>query len=139
MQFNPDGSIKLPSQIEKRNQEHAHRLKNHMCIKIKREITNFSAPKKCTLKILVSEAIKDSAFVTRIHNFFKEQAEVPTKINKLNEKEFEIEIGTSFRRCTDCTKLIGRYREHLNGCLIEDKGNCTFEGRKNFCYDDHFE
>ena len=65
---------------------------------------------------------------------------VPCKLNIVNEKEFEVEIGTDLRRCTDCCSLVGRYREFLDGNLIEEKGTCTFEGRsRNFSYEDYFD
>ena len=61
------------------------------------------------------------------------------KFNKINDKEFEIEVGTNFRRCSDCNKLVNQYREFMDGCVIEDKGSCTHEPRSNFSYEDHFD
>ena len=139
-EFNPDGSIKLPAQLVKNKEENKEKLKRQRCIKIRRNIISFSAPKKCSLQITLSESLNDSRFIENIYNYFKEKAAVPTKIKKINEKQFEIEIGTDFRRCSDCNSLINQYREFLDGNLIEEKGSCTFEGmKKNFCYEDYFE
>ena len=100
---------------------------------------SFTAPKKCVLHITLSDAFSDNVFIETIYNYFKEKAAVPSNIKKINEKEFEVEIGTDFRRCTDCNSLIKRYREFLDGNIIEEKGGCTFGGeKKNFSYEDHF-
>ena len=140
VEFNPDGSIKLPAQFVKNREENKEKLKHQRCIKIKRNIVNFSAPKKCSLIITLSECLNDNRFIENIYNYFKEKASVPNKIKKVNEKHFEVEIGTDFRRCTDCNSLINQYREFLDGNVIEDKGSCQFEGMiKNFSYEDYFD
>ena len=86
----------------------------------------------------LSDVIQDTSFVDRIFSFFREKAEVPAKLTKINEKEFKFEIGTCFSRCRDCNSLISRFREHLDGNIIEDQGTCTFKKRE-FCYEDYFE
>jgi len=140
MEFNPDGSLKLPSSAIKYKQDNIDRMRSSKCILIRKELVNFTAPKKCVLHMRLSEKIVNSIFVNNIHKYFKDNAETPTKITRINDKEFDIEIGTNFRRCTECTTLIGRYREFLDGNLILEKGNCTFESfRKNFSYEDYFE
>ena len=72
----------------------------------------------------------------QVFNQFKERAEVPSKLSK-TEDSFEIEIGTCFRRCTDCCSLIRQYREFMDGNIIED--SCNFEQNRNFCYEDYFD
>ena len=64
-------------------------------------------------------------------------SEVPTKLKEISEKEFEVEIGTAFRRCSDCTNLISRLRNFLDGNVIENKGSCTLKERE-FVYEDYF-
>ncbi|MEA2037119.1 MAG: hypothetical protein U9O94_06395 [Nanoarchaeota archaeon] len=140
VEFNPDGSIKLPGAVVRKKEENKEKLKRQRCILIRREIVNFTAPKKCVLHIILSDVISDNRFVETTYNYFKEKASVPNKFTKVNEKQFEIEIGTNFKRCTDCNSLINSYREFLEGNLIEEKGSCTFEGRKrDFCYEDYFD
>lgn len=139
LQFNADGSLKLSQGTIQKKQETADRMKRGRCILVHKEMVNFSAPKKCILRVKLSDNITDNSFMEKLHSYFKAQADVPTKITKLNDKEFDIEIGTNFRRCTDCMNLVNRYRDFLDGNLIEEKGNCTFEGRKNFSYEDYFE
>ena len=136
MEFNPDGSIKLSSKIAEQKAHQERRMEGR-CIKITKEVVQTRAPKRCVLHVRASKVIGEE-FVPKIHSFFKQAAQVPTKITRISPNEFEIEIGTCFRRCQDCTNLIGRYRQTLDGNIIEKKGNCTFEGR-NFAYEDYFE
>ena len=140
IEFNPDGSVKLPESIAKKKQEDSLKLKTQRCIKVKKQVVNFTAPKRCVLHITLSDSIKDNRFVENIYNFFRQDASVPAKITKIDEKNFDVEIGTDFRRCTDCASLVNRYREFLDGNLIEERSGCTFEARKkDFCYEDYFE
>ena len=140
VEFNPDGSIKLPEHLAKKKQEDEYRLQKGRCILIKKELISDRSPKKCSLHIKLSEAFSDNNFVDVIYKYFNENSEVPSKLIKLNDKEFDVEIGTCFSRCRDCNSLVARFRDHLDGNIIEDKGSCTFEGRKqSFCYEDHFE
>jgi hypothetical protein len=138
MEFNPDGSIKLPEKFAKQKQDRENRLKNSRCILIRKDIVDTKSPKKCMLRIRLSDSIYDNSFVQNVYNVFRERAEVPTKLKKLNEKGFEVEIGTCFRRCSDCNALIARFRNSMVGSVIEDSGSCTFEKRK-FDYEDYFD
>jgi len=139
-EFNPDGSIKLPDRLARKKQEEEYRLQRGRCILIKRELVDDRSPKKCALHIKLSEAFTDNSFIEKVHKYFHNDSQVPSKLVKLNEKEFDIEIGTCFSRCRDCNLLISRFREHLDGNVIEDKGSCSFEGRnQDFCYEDYFE
>ncbi|MBW2989235.1 hypothetical protein KY358_02845 [Candidatus Woesearchaeota archaeon] len=140
VEFNPDGSIRLPSHIQSKKEEDRQKLKRQRCILVRKEVISFRSPKRCLLKITVSDAISDTRFIATLYNHFREKAAVPSKLIKVDEKNFNIELGTDFRRCTDCTSLISSYREFLDGNIIEDKGACPFEGRKrDFCYEDYFD
>ncbi|MCK4521985.1 MAG: hypothetical protein KAU20_05400 [Nanoarchaeota archaeon] len=142
VEFNEDGGLKLPNSLIKQKQEKAERMKKGRCILIKKEIINFQAPKKCVLNIKLSEGVKDNRFIQTTYKYFCENSQTPTKITRLNEKEFQIEIGTNFRRCSECNNLISRFREFLDDNVIEEKGNCTYESyarNQNFTYEDHFD
>jgi len=137
VEFNEDGSLKLPEHMTRKKEQDKEKLKSQRCIQVKREVVNFSAPKKCVLTITLSEALPDNRFIETIYGYFKDKATVPHKLTKINEKQFEVEIGTDFKRCSDCNKLIGEYREFFEGNIIDEKGNCTFQGR-TFAYEDYF-
>lgn len=141
MQFNEDGSLKISSSAIKKKQDNIDRMKKYRCIKIHKEMVNFSAPKKCLLHITLSDVITDNKFIETIHNYFKSSCDVPTKLIKINDKEFDVEIGTHFKRCSDCTTLVNRYREFMDDSAIIEKGNCTYESfsSRNFAYEDYFE
>jgi hypothetical protein len=137
VEFNSDGSIKLPRQLAKSKEEEKEKLKSQRFIRIKRELVSFKSPKKCVLHITLSEAFSDNRFMETIFNEFNENSSTPSKLIKIDEKNFDIEIGTEFRRCTECCSLVNRFREFLDNNLADEKGSCTFE-RKEFCYEDYF-
>ena len=135
VEFNPDGSIKIPSSIAANLERKKLKLKREKCILIKKEFLDFK-PKKCVLHIKVSEAFENSNFVSAI--FHSLQLDTPVKLVKINEQEYDIEIGTDFKRCSDCNTISRRFREYLEGNMIEEKGSCP-KKEKNFYYEDYFE
>ncbi len=138
--FNPDGSLKISKSALQAKEENIRKMKTGRCMHATKEFVQMTAPKRCILHLTLSEAITDNRFVENIHNYFTQESTTPTRLVKINEKEFQIEIGTDFRRCTDCCNLVNRYRDFLDGNIIEKKQGCTFEGfRKNFSYEDHFD
>ena len=90
VEFNPDGSIKLPGHIVKAKEENKERMLKQRCIRIKRELVSSTSPKECALHIVLSEAFTDNGFITAIYNYFMEKSVVPTKLIKINEKEFKV-------------------------------------------------
>ncbi len=137
VEFNQDGSIKLPGSIAANIARKELKLKREKCILIKKEFLDFK-PKKCVLHIKVSEAFADTNFVSNIFTSFKNQAGTPSKIIKIDEREFDVEIGTDFKRCSDCNSISSRFREYLEGNMIEEKGSCP-QKEKDFYYEDYFE
>ena len=139
-EFNKDGSIELPDKFVKKKEEDKRKLISQRCIRIKKEVVSFNSPKKCVLKITLSDRFEDDRFIHTIYGYFKDKASVPSSLKKIDDKNFEVEIGTDFRRCTDCNSLICKYREFLDGNIIEEKGGCTFEGfKRSFEYEDYFD
>jgi uncharacterized protein with PIN domain len=135
VEFNPDGSIKIPASIAANQERKELKLKKERCILIKKELVDFK-PKKCVLHIKVSEAFEDSDFISAI--FRSLERDTPAKLIKISEREFDIEIGTDFKRCSDCNALVRRFREYLEGNMIEEKGSCT-QKEKDFYYEDYFD
>ncbi|TKJ17124.1 hypothetical protein CEE44_01145 [Candidatus Woesearchaeota archaeon B3_Woes] len=142
VEFNKDGSLKLPANLLRKKQEKEVKLKKGNCMLINREIVSSTSPKKCALNLKLSDAISDNRFVDNIYKDFLEKSSVPSKIIKMSEKEFRIEIETHFKRCSDCNSLINKFRDFLDNNIIEEKGVCSYEGNsfsKNFCYEDYFD
>jgi fructose-1-phosphate kinase PfkB-like protein len=138
--FNADGSLKLPGHMQDKINEKENKMKSQRCVLISKSIISDRSPKKCMLNIKLSQAISDNRFVETTYNYFKDKAEVPSKLVKVNDREFTVEIGTCFRRCSDCNSLVSRFRDFLDGNIIEEKGTCSYEGRaKNFSYEDYFD
>jgi hypothetical protein len=128
IEFNTDGSIKLPSHLLKNKLENENKMKHTRCMTIQKEVISTNAPKKCVLHITLSEAVTENV-VERAFSFFERDAETPTKLIKRNEKEYDIEIGTSYKRCSECFELISRFKAYLEDNVIIDKGTCTFESK----------
>jgi hypothetical protein len=133
--FNPDGSIKIPGSILMSRERTENRLKKERFVFVRKDVVDFK-PKKCVLHLRVSDAFFDSSFVSSVLNSIR--LTVFTKLIKISEKEFDIEIGTDFKRCSDCTALLNKFRGYLDGNLIEDKGSCSMKERV-FGYDEYFE
>lgn len=140
MEFNADGSLKLPGNLQRKKEDDLQKLKTGRFIKIRRNVVSTYAPKKCILHITLSDSINDSKFIYSLYTYFNQSATTPNILRKIDDKNFEVEIGSEFRRCTECNSLINKYREFLNGNIIDEKGACAFEGRqKNFSYEDYFD
>ena len=138
IEFNSDGSIKLPSNISEEKNKKDNRIKNTRCAQVRKEAVSTYAPKKCVLHVELSEKITDPKYIEQAFNNFKDNSETPIKIKKVEDRLYAIEIGSSFRRCSECTSVIRRLRDILDGNVIVDKGSCTLKERE-FNYEDHFE
>ncbi len=141
-EFNEDGSLKLPDKVIKDQKDKEYRMKKGKCLLVTKEVISYTAPKRCVLHLKLSDAITDNQFVANVYKYCNENSETPFKIIKINENEFNVEIGTSFRRCSECMKLINRFKGFLYGNLIEEKGSCTYEDiirKQDFCYEDYFD
>jgi hypothetical protein len=110
IEFNPDGSIKIPDAMRKQKEEKNLRMKIGHCVTVQKEVVSFTAPKKCHLTLKLSEKIINDEFIPRIYGYFNENSEVPSKLTKNQDNEHVVVIGSSFSRCRDCTNFINRIR-----------------------------
>ena len=133
VEFNADGSIRLPGAFAQKKTDEENRFRNTPSIRITKEVISSYQPKKCKLTIELSDRMQRNDFVENIYRFFVQNTETPTKLSKLNEKTFEVEVGSSFRRCSECCSLVNRYREYNDGNLIQKKRLCTYE--PNYFFD----
>ena len=131
MEFNPDGSLKLTGSAQARIKNEKEKMKNEKAVLVKRCVISHAAPKKCSIQIILSDSIKDGSFVEMYYLKYKKETDTPTTLRVTSEKEFELEVGTNFKRCQDCNKFIGHFRETFEGNVIDKKGNCTFKGHNN--------
>ncbi|MFW6311352.1 MAG: hypothetical protein ACOC1K_03860 [Nanoarchaeota archaeon] len=139
IEFNSDGSLKLPSHLQQKKDRETSLLNNAKCIKVERELVSEYAPKECHLIITPSKNLTDKRFITNIFIDHAKNLEVPLKLSK-HDQGFKVVVCSHFKRCSTCCALIGKYRSFLDGNLIEKKGRCSFENyRKNFTYEDYFD
>ncbi|MBW2965081.1 hypothetical protein KY363_06495 [Candidatus Woesearchaeota archaeon] len=139
VEFNPDGSIKIPAKLAASRAEEDTRMKVGRCMVIRKEIVSVRPPKVCELHLTTSDRITDLRFVENIFQEWTERAEVPAKLSRLSGSEFKVEIGTCFSRCSDCTRLIQKYRVFLDSNVIEKKGGCEYGANRKFSYEDYFD
>ncbi len=141
IEFNPDGSIKMPGRMAAQKNKEDSKMKNSQCMRIRKEIVSVRPPKSCALHLTLSDKITDISFINNIYSYFNKNSSTPTKLIQLGPKDFRIEIGTDFRRCQDCTTLLNRFKEFLHSNVIENEGNCEYKQRRsqNFCYEDYFD
>ena len=66
VEFNPDGSIKLPDSMLRKKESDLNKMKFQRCALFKKELVSTYAPKKCIIHMTLSDAIKDNAFVSNI-------------------------------------------------------------------------
>ncbi len=138
LQFNADGSVKLPDKMANSKSRKQDKMRNERTIILRKEIVCKTSPKKCRLTLFLSDKIEDTRFVETIFKQTSERFETPVKLDKTNRREIVIEIGTAFKRCTECNKLINEYRQFIGANFFEENWGCTFEPRQ-LNYEDHFE
>jgi hypothetical protein len=138
IEFNNDGSIRLPGNILDEKRKKDYRMASTRCARIRKEVVSSYAPKKCILHVTLSDAIKDGQYMESAFNRLKAGFETPVKLIPGVEKEYHFEIGTNFKRCSECNKILAMITEMFDGNIILDKGSCTLKERE-FCYEDHFD
>ena len=140
VEFNPDGSIKLPAGMAREKKDLEDRMRLGKCVHIRKEVVSKWAPKKCLLHLKVSEKVQTVDVMMIPYRGFVSTTITPTKFNKTGEREAQVEIGSEFRRCSDCDALIKRFGEQLEGNSIVDDGNCETRRREqDFCEEDYFD
>jgi len=138
--FNPDGSIKLPTGMAREKKDFEDRMRLGRCVHIRKEVVSKWAPKKCMIHIRVSEKVPSVDVMLLPYKGFVSNTITPTKFIKDSEREAKVEIGSEFRRCSDCDLLIKRFGEQLEGNSIVDDGNCeTKRHEQEFCEEDYFD
>jgi hypothetical protein len=143
LEFNADGSIKLPTQLAVAAADKERQMKVGRCFHVRKEVlSGAQAPggKKCVLHVTVSDKMLAEMPVEKIHKWFLQaNPETPTKVVKIDASRYTVEIGTAFRRCSDCTSFINRLKSYADGNIVMEKGFCSYEGpQRNFSYEDYF-
>lgn len=123
MEFNADGSIKLPESLQTKK-DADNRVLEGRSLSITKQVVKTTAPKSCTLTIVPSKNLEEG-FVEKTYGFFVKRSNTPTKLTRGNG-EYVITIGSAFSRCKDCTMFVSSCRDYL-GRIIEKKGNCTYQ------------
>jgi hypothetical protein len=121
MEFNPDGSIKVPGMF----------VKQPKSMNIRKDVVSEFAPKKCLLSIK-----GEKNYVLFVLSRFT--CETPIKMID-NSDGIDIEIGSDFKRCSDCKNLTYKLSASVKGDCSIDLGTCTAKGsQQKFSDEDYF-
>ena len=131
MEFNPDGSLKLTGSAQAKIQSEKRKMNTEKAVLVKRCVISHTAPKKCSVQLTLSDSIENTSFVEQFFLNYKKEVSTPTTLRVTSNKEFEFEVGSNFKRCHDCNKFIGHFRELYPGNVIDKRGNCTFKGHNS--------
>jgi hypothetical protein len=113
-------------------------MQNERCISVRKEVISDRSPKKCAIYLTLSKKVNDARFIETLYGEFSKKTESTTSLRKISEEEYIVEIGTCYRRCTDCCSFVAELKEFIN--MVEERGSCTFERKTpNFRYEDHFD
>lgn len=142
VEFNPDGSIKLTGRAAENKARQENRMKSQQTIKVRKDLV-CAKPKKCILHLTKSDALRANINIDTIFNYFQSSTQTPMKLLQLSDKEYQVEVGSDFNRCRECTQLVNRLREIVDGNIIVDKGSCTYQNSlsssRSFSYEDYFD
>ncbi len=107
VEFNPDGSIKLPEGVGKKKEDDDKTFENEKCIKIVRDQISSVTPLKCELRILASEKVENPEKIESIfkHATGKFRHLADLSIKKINNREYVVTIISGQFRCTWCEQF----------------------------------
>ena len=124
MEFNPDGSLKLPDCILKKKEGDDEIFSNEPSIRITRHQISPETPLKCELIIEASDKLDNPEKIKDFYNTaiskFKHMADL--SIKKINERKYSVIIISGQFRCSWCESF-RRYLKGMNVKIIE-WGSC---------------
>lgn len=136
VEFNPDGSIKLPEKIQRYKEEAAKRFEQGRVIRIIRRAISDS-PLIDELHILVSPHIENPQQIPSLFykaaGMFKHMAQLT--ISKINEREYVIKIISGSHRDSWITNFKSFLSEKMNASIQYVGSAYDFRRGKRWQYD----
>ena len=125
VEFNPDGSIKLPDRLVKKKIDDEKLFQEQPCIKIIKNQISSSTPLHCELKIQASKKLEDHKDIEKIFRRatgkFRHNAQL--SIKKINNREYTVSIISGMYRCDWCNNFKEFIKKELNVEVI-NLGSC---------------
>ena len=111
VEFNPDGSIKLPEKIIKQREDSDNIFRNEQSIRVIKNQVSSVTPLECELIIEASDKLPDperiKSIYTRATGKFRHLAQL--RIQKINDRKYVVTIISGQYRCSWCEN----FREYL--------------------------
>ncbi|MEK6886207.1 MAG: hypothetical protein AABW88_00060 [Nanoarchaeota archaeon] len=127
VEFNPDGSIKLPSRMTKQNDANDNLFATQPSFKILRNQTSTVTPLTCELHIEASKHILTPNIIELAFNEAKNNFKTDAGLTKTNNV---IKIVSGFNRCNWCHHFIDHLADRSNARIIRTD-RCDDKTRNN--------
>ncbi|MFH1439956.1 MAG: hypothetical protein ABIG89_05285 [Candidatus Woesearchaeota archaeon] len=125
IEFNSDGSIKLPGQMQEKKDKDNSDFNNRSAIRITKSKVSASTPLRCELTITASDKVTNPKIISFLFNEcsknFTGGAEL--SIRQINEREYVVSIVSGYKRCTWCNLFLDYIRDETN-FAFQVKGYC---------------
>ena len=133
MEFNQDGSLKLPEEEIKRRENKKQIFQDESAIKITRFQISSTTPLNCELTLHASNKLKEPEKIKQIFEKakgkFKHMSEL--SILKIDDKEYKVKIISGRFRCSWCENFRNFLEEELDTKII-NQGSCLFYSSSNY-------
>ncbi|HME86894.1 MAG TPA: hypothetical protein VKE88_00595 [Candidatus Nanoarchaeia archaeon] len=133
VEFNPDGSIKLPSRMLKQAEENNTVFESRPSFRILRNQTSTITPLTCELTIETSKHL-DPSVVERVFNQTKEnfRTDAGLSITQFEGKHI-VKIVSGFNRCNWCHAFLNNLSDTANARIIRtDRCDDKTKNRNNW-------
>ena len=106
LEFNPDGSMKLPESMVKKKEDEDKIFQDEPCVRIIRDQISTVTPLTCELLIQASDKLDNFDKIEYIFETSKERVVhgvgADLSIKKINNKEYVVKIISGAYRCSWC-------------------------------------
>lgn len=125
LEFNCDGSLKVPNGFVKKLVDSDEVFKDDKAIRIVKKMVSCVNPLKCELLISCSNKFEEVGVVEKLFRSatgkFRHMAQL--SFNKVNSYEFKVSIVSGQYRCSWCENFIN-YLGEKTDCKIIDETSC---------------
>ncbi|MFH1064704.1 MAG: hypothetical protein V1729_06480 [Candidatus Woesearchaeota archaeon] len=126
IEFNPDGSIKLPTKMASRRIAQDNTFDNYPCVRVTRDQISHSTPLKCDLIVDVSPKFMYPNRIETMYEFARDRFphEANMKMVKEGNRRYVISIISGRLRCSWCQAFRNHLQNNLE-CRFLQGGSCS--------------
>jgi hypothetical protein len=125
MEFNPDGSIKLPEGMAKKKEDDEKIFQNEPCVRVIIDEISTVTPLTCELTIQASDKVNNFDKIEYIFETSKERSmnESGLSIKKITNREYVVKIVSGKDRCSWCENFRNGIERSM-GVKVINWGSC---------------